>query len=103
MVLLLAASTAMLLRLVPIVEVHAASQAGLMMLALCRAASIPGSTFTATVLPSPPHWGPLMVFTKAAASFCFICTQEKHISATWLVTWLIRMQYLRQQLLVAEY
>ena len=55
MVLLLAAKTAMLLRLVPIVAVQAASQPGLMSVALCMAASMPGSTFTATVLSSPPH------------------------------------------------
>lgn len=70
----MAASTAIELRLVPMVAVQAASQAGLMRVALCMATSMPGSTFTDTVLSSPPHCGPLMVSTKAAASFCFICT-----------------------------
>lgn len=76
MVLLLAANTAMLLRLVPMVAVQAASQPGLMRAALCMAANMPGSTFTATVLSSPPHCGPLMVSTNAAASVCFICSSR---------------------------
>ena len=74
MVLLLAASTAILLRLVPMVEVQAASQAELISVALCMAANMPGSTFTATVLSAPPHCGPLIVLTKAAASSLFICS-----------------------------
>ena len=66
----------MLLRPVPIVAVQAASQAELIRAARCMAAIMPGSTFTATMLSSPPHWGPLIVLTKDAASFRFICMQH---------------------------